>query len=144
MEHTEESEVDDGQEGSEDFFLIARSSSSEDEGGMERHHMSCKQAVRLGRESSPPLLLAFPFSSGEKEALQGAELDSASSVDLQEDQDEDQPIEEWMILEGEEQVEDSRIQLNLSYRSSSGEDFGDEGEARKVSAFGLSIRLQSS
>ncbi|XP_030594510.1 zinc finger CCHC domain-containing protein 7-like isoform X2 [Archocentrus centrarchus] len=118
MEHTEENKVDDGQEGSEDLFLIAGSSSSEDGGGMERHHMSCKQATRLSRESSPPLLLAFPFCSGD------AELDSSSSVE--EDQDEDQPIEEWMILDGEEQLEDSGIQLNLSYRNSSGEDFGDE------------------
>lgn len=126
MEHTEENEADDGQEGSEDFF-IQGSSSSEDEGGSMRHSMSCKQAARQSRESSPPLLLVFPFSSGGKRTLD-AELELSSSDDLQDDKDEDQPIEEWMILEGEEQVEDSSIQLNLSYRNSSGDDLDDEGE----------------
>ncbi|XP_063342705.1 zinc finger CCHC domain-containing protein 7-like [Pelmatolapia mariae] len=125
MEHTEENEADDGQEGSEDVF-IQGSSSSEDEGGSMRHSMSWKQAARQSRESSPPLLLVFPFSSGGKRALLDAELELSSSDDLQDDKDEDQPIEEWMILEGEEQVEDSSIQLNLSYRNSSGEDLDDE------------------
>ncbi|CAI5652320.1 zinc finger CCHC domain-containing protein 7 [Oreochromis niloticus] len=125
MEHTEENEVDDGEEGSEDFF-IQGSSSSEDERESMIHSMSCKQAARQSRESSPPLLLVFPFSSGGKGALLDAELEPSSGDDLQDDKDEDQPIEEWMILEGKEQVEDSSIQLNLSYRNSSGEDLDDE------------------
>lgn len=53
MEHTEENEADDGQEGSEDFF-IRGSSSSEDEGGCMRHSMSCKQAAEQRKLPSAP------------------------------------------------------------------------------------------
>uniref|UniRef100_A0A3P8SWQ2 Zinc finger CCHC domain-containing protein 7 n=1 Tax=Amphiprion percula TaxID=161767 RepID=A0A3P8SWQ2_AMPPE len=129
MDFTEENEVEDGVEVVKDeSFFIEDCSGSDGEGeitfGLQKHHTSCKQAARLSRESSPPLLLAFSVSSGR--TLQDSSL--ASNVDWQEEEeDSDQSIEEWMILEGEEQAGDSSIQLNLSYWKSSEDDCGDEG-----------------
>lgn len=131
MDYNKENKDDDGKEGGkDDRFFIEDSNSSEGEEEIKfchqtHHSSSCKQAVRLSRESSPPLLLAFNITSGR--ALQ---LSSPTSrMDLQEEEKEDseQPIEEWMILGGEEQVEDSSIQLNMSYWGSSEDDSGDEG-----------------
>ncbi|XP_074529426.1 zinc finger CCHC domain-containing protein 7-like isoform X2 [Halichoeres trimaculatus] len=102
-------------------FFFGESSSSEDEAKIlfshQKHQKSCTHAARLSRESSPPLLLAFSTSRPSP----------VSRVDSEEEEeDTDQPIEEWMILGGEEQVEDSTIQLNLSYCNSSEEGSGDE------------------
>ncbi|KAF7661017.1 hypothetical protein LDENG_00270240 [Lucifuga dentata] len=59
---------------------------------------------------------------------------SSDPEEQQEDSDSDQPIEEWMILGGEEQQGDSSIQLNLGYWSSSSseEDSGSEDETVKL------------
>lgn len=119
MDYTKENEDDDGEEGR--LFFIEDSGSSENEGEIkfshQKHHSSCKQAARLSRESSPPLLLAFNVTSGR----------ATSSLEEQEEEevDSDLPIEEWMMLGREEQVGDSSIQLNLSYWSE--DDSGDEG-----------------
>ncbi|XP_042349353.1 zinc finger CCHC domain-containing protein 7-like isoform X2 [Plectropomus leopardus] len=133
MDYTKENEDDDGEEGSKDdlSFIEDYSSSGgeeEFEFTQQKHHSSCKQTARLNRESSPPLLLAFNITSGR--SLQLSRQSSAST--LQEDEeDSDQPIEEWMIVEGEEQVGDSSIQLNLSYWSSSEDDSGDEDQTEE-------------
>ncbi|XP_072251740.1 zinc finger CCHC domain-containing protein 7-like [Leuresthes tenuis] len=126
MNFTEENEVDDGQEETKDgLFFIEDYSSSESEEEINfdflKHHKRSKQAAQL-RESSPPLLLAFSITSAKAKQ----ETNWASTDEEEEDGDSDQPIEEWMIIGGEEQVEDSSIQLNLNYWSSSDDDFGAE------------------
>ncbi|TKS72316.1 Zinc finger CCHC domain-containing protein 7 TRAMP-like complex RNA-binding factor ZCCHC7 [Collichthys lucidus] len=98
-----------------------------------------KQAARLSRESSPPLLL-FNITSGRP--LRDTDRSPASSVDLEEEKEEeeedsDQDIEEWMILGGEEELGDSNIQLNLSYWSSSEEDSEDEDQNMNTWAVSL-------
>lgn len=132
MDYTKENgDADDEEGGKDHLFFVEGSSSSENEGELkitrQKHSSSCKQASRLSRESSPPLLLAFTTASGR--VLQDSSQSPASSLELQEEQEEDreQPIEEWMILDIEEQVGDSSIQLNLSYWTSSEDDSGDEG-----------------
>lgn len=119
----ERQDAEDGVGREEDLFFIEDSGGSEDEVEIMFSHQ--KQAARLSRESSPPLLL-FNITSGRRDTNRSP----ASSVDLQEEQEEDsdQGIEEWMILGGEEELGDSNIQLNLSYWSSSEDDSGDEGE----------------
>lgn len=126
MDGTKGNEV--GEEGAKDeLFFIGDSSSSEGEMNFshQNYDMSCKRAARLRRESSPPLLLAFPVSSGR--SLQDTNL--ASSDDLQEDENDysDQSIEEWMILDEEGEVDDSNIQLNLSYGNTTEDESRDEG-----------------
>lgn len=106
------------------MFFIEDSGSSDWEddfnyGSQKRHKDSSKQSVQL-RESSPPLLLTFPISSGNTQQ----NISSVSSDDLQEE-DSNQSIEDWMILGGEEQ-EDSNILLNLHW-SSSEDEFGAKG-----------------
>lgn len=118
--------------GKDDLFFIGDLSTSDGEQEIEfshqKHRISCEQAARLSGESSPPLVLAFNITGG---ALRNNSLSPASSLDFQveevEEDDSDQPIEEWMILGGEGQVEDSSIQLNLSYWNSSEDDSGGEG-----------------
>lgn len=129
MDFTKENEDDDGEEagGEDERFFIEGSSCSESEEktkfSHQKQHSSCKQATERGRGSSPPLLLAFSVTTGR--LLQ----DSSPSSDLQEEEDSDQHIEDWMILGGGEQEGDSSIQLNLSYWSSiSGDDSGDEDQ----------------
>ncbi|XP_039976474.1 zinc finger CCHC domain-containing protein 7-like isoform X2 [Xiphias gladius] len=131
MDYTRENQEDDD---CEEAAFVADSCSSDGEGVFElsdqRHGSRCKQAARLSRESSPPLLLAFSITSGR--ALEDSSPSPASSTALQEEQEEEeeedseQPVEEWMILGGEEQVGDSSIQLNLGYWSSSEDDSGHE------------------
>ncbi|XP_068571548.1 zinc finger CCHC domain-containing protein 7-like [Cebidichthys violaceus] len=126
MDYAMENEDDDGEQGSkDDIFFIEDLNSSEEEGEMkfshQKRHSSCKRAARLSRESSPPLLLAFNINSGR--ALQQEEEEE----DEEDEEESDRPIEEWMLLGGEEQVGDSSIQLNLSYRDHcEEEDSGDE------------------
>lgn len=118
--------------GKEDVFFIGDLSSSDGEQEIDfsrqKPRISCEQAARLSGESSPPLLLAFNFTGG---ALRNSSLSPVSSLDFQvkevEEDDSDQPIEEWMILGREGQLEDSSIQLNLSYWNSSEDDSGCEG-----------------
>ncbi|XP_035506426.2 zinc finger CCHC domain-containing protein 7-like [Scophthalmus maximus] len=103
--------------------------SSDDDGGAigigdQKHQSSCKQAAGLSGESSPPLLLAFSITSGR--ALEGSSPGTASQEEEEEEEDREQPVEEWMILGGEEQVGDSSIHLNLGYWSSSEEESGVE------------------
>ncbi|KAM9849691.1 zinc finger CCHC domain-containing protein 7-like [Aulostomus maculatus] len=102
-------------------FFIEDSNCSEDEEGFYLSHSGKKHYGQPGREGSPPLLLAFSINPGRAEQ----DGSPASSSDLQE---EDQHIEEWMILGGEQEG-DSSIQLNLSYWSScsSEDDSEDEG-----------------
>ncbi|KAM4555657.1 uncharacterized protein PAE49_014631 isoform 2-T2 [Odontesthes bonariensis] len=124
MNYTDENEVDDGQEETKDglFFIEDYSSSESGEEinfGFLKHRKRRKQAAQLSRDSSPPLLLAFSITSAKAEQTSWASTDEE-----EEDGDNNQPIEEWMILGGEEEVEDSNIQLNLSYWSSSDDDFG--------------------
>uniref|UniRef100_A0A1A8NWG8 Zinc finger CCHC domain-containing protein 7 n=2 Tax=Nothobranchius rachovii TaxID=451742 RepID=A0A1A8NWG8_9TELE len=85
-----------------------------------RRDKSHRQAAQLRREISPPLL-TFPITSQKTQD----DTSSVFSYDSQEEQGEeesDQPIEEWMILGGEEQEEDSSIQLNLAYWDDSEDD----------------------
>lgn len=131
MDSTKENdgEHDDGEEGGkDDFYFIEDCSSS---GGEEevkfshqKPHSSCREAARLCRECSPPLLLKFSINPGRP---LHSRTSPTSSLDLREE-DSDQPVEEWMILGKEEQVEDSSIQLNLSYWNSSEDDSGDEDQ----------------
>lgn len=109
-------------------FFIEGPSSSDDEvefGIWEQkdHSISCKQTAAISGESSPPLLLAFSITSGQK--LRDDSSSPASSLDAQA---EEEAIEEWMILGRGEQSGDSSIQLNLSYWYSSEDDSPDEGE----------------
>ncbi|XP_068443166.1 zinc finger CCHC domain-containing protein 7-like isoform X2 [Clinocottus analis] len=136
---------DDEQSSKDDVFFVGDLNSSEGEEEIkfshQEHHSSCKRASRLIRESSPPLLLAFNITSGQ--AVQLSSLSPTSSSELEEveeeeeeeeeddDDDSDQPIEEWMLLGGEEQVGDSSIQLNLSYRDSCEDASGDEDQTVK-------------
>lgn len=129
MEHTWENE-DDGKDGFKNDIFFEGCSSSQDEEeinlGFRKQNKNGEEASNLSRESSPALLLAFPISGKDLQ-----DSSSATSDDLQEELEGngDQPIEEWMILGGEEQVEDSSIQLNLSYCNSSEDDFGYGGLA---------------
>lgn len=132
MDYTKVNEdVADEEGGKDDLFFIGDLSSSEGELEIkfshQKHRISCKQAARLSRESSPPLLLAFNITSGP--AQRDSSLSPTSSLDLQveEEDDSDQPIEEWMILGREGHLGDSSIQLNLSYWKSSEDDSGGEG-----------------
>lgn len=111
--------------GSGEFFFIEDLSSSEDEPDIK---LSCRQPLRLSREGSPPLLLAF--STASQWVSSDSSQSPASSSDRQVGgNDSDQPIEEWMILGTEGQAGDSSIQLHLSYWNSSEEDSGGEGES---------------
>ncbi|XP_059201450.1 zinc finger CCHC domain-containing protein 7-like [Centropristis striata] len=130
MDYTKENEDDDGEEGSkDDLFFIEDSGSSEGEEEIKFSHQKCdsrfKQAARLSRESSPQLLL---FNITSRRAT--SSLDQQEEEEEEEEEDTD-PIEEWMLVEGEEQVGDSSIQLNLSYWNSSEDDSGDEDQTVK-------------
>ncbi|KAM3611968.1 uncharacterized protein V6R79_000173 [Siganus canaliculatus] len=105
-----------------DCLFIEDCSSSEDEEGfdLQKQPVSCSGVSQVNREGSPPLLLAF--SNTCRRTLQ----DRTSEEEEEEEDEEDQSIEEWMILENEEQLGDSSIQLNLSYWNSSEEDSGDQ------------------
>ncbi|TMS17594.1 Zinc finger CCHC domain-containing protein 7 [Larimichthys crocea] len=131
----ERQDAEDGVGREEDLFFIDDSGGSEDEVEIMFSHQ--KQAARLSRESSPPLLL-FNITSGRP--LRDTNRSPASSVDLQEEEEEEeeeQDIEEWMILGGEEELGDSNIQLNLSYWSSSEDDSGDEDQNMNTWAVSL-------
>ncbi|XP_034399202.1 zinc finger CCHC domain-containing protein 7-like isoform X2 [Cyclopterus lumpus] len=124
---------EDGEQGIKShIFFVEDINSSEGEDEItfshQKLHSSCKRAARLNRESSPPLLLAFNIPSGR--ALHLSSPSPTSSLDLKEEEC-DQPIEEWMLLGGEEQVGDSSIQLNLSYRDCWEDDSGDEDQTVK-------------
>uniref|UniRef100_A0A665XG82 Zinc finger CCHC domain-containing protein 7 n=1 Tax=Echeneis naucrates TaxID=173247 RepID=A0A665XG82_ECHNA len=110
----------------DEAFFIEDTYSSDSAGQIElsdqKHQSSCKRAARLHGERSPPLLLAFTISSGRCPE----ERCSPGAASQEEEEDSDQSIEEWMILGGEEELEDSSIQLNLGYWSSSEDDSGDE------------------
>lgn len=122
------------------FFVEGYSSSESELGFSFNHHqysnVSKKQterASRITRDPSPPLVLAFSLSTGR--ALQDSSHSPLSSPGLHPGQDQeleysDDPLEEWMILGGEELEGDGDIQLNLGYwsSSSSSDDSGDEGE----------------
>lgn len=121
--------------GSGQFFFIEDLGSSEDEPDIKlsdgKRTSSCRQPERLCRESSPPLLLAFSTASQwvYSDSSQSPASSSDEQVVEEEGEDSDQPIEEWMILGSEGQAGDSSIQLHLSYRNSSEEDSGEEGES---------------
>lgn len=121
--------------GRDDRFFIEDLDSSEDEQeiklGHQKRSAACEQAVRLGRERSPPLLLAFSTTSGWVQKDSSRSPTSSLDVQLEgeeEEGDSDQPIEEWMILGREGELGDSSIQLNLSYWNSSEEGSVGEGE----------------
>ncbi|XP_068181568.1 zinc finger CCHC domain-containing protein 7-like isoform X2 [Antennarius striatus] len=96
--------------------------SSEDDGEV-KFSQQDYQFSRLRRESSPPLVLAFPSGNAKTSG-------TIPSVDSEEEE-EDQDIEEWMILGRDAQLGDSNIQLNLSYWNSDEEDSGEEdGKAK--------------
>lgn len=128
-------EDDPGEEsGRGEVFFVEDLCSSGDEPEIKlsdrKRTRSCRQPAGLGRESSPPLLLAFSAASGWVHS--GSSQSPASSSERQVGEDEggdsDQPIEEWMILGTETQAGDSSIELHLSYWNSSEEDSGEEGE----------------
>uniref|UniRef100_A0A3P8VYS2 Zinc finger CCHC domain-containing protein 7 n=1 Tax=Cynoglossus semilaevis TaxID=244447 RepID=A0A3P8VYS2_CYNSE len=118
---------------SEDFvFIESYCSSGEEEGILdvsdEKRPSTNSQTARPIRESSPPLLLAFPITRGQ--SLEGSSTRSDSSTGSPEEddgEDFEQPVEEWMVLGGEEQEGDSSIQLNLGYWCSS-ESESDSGD----------------
>lgn len=123
MENEEEAD-------SEAAAFVEDSFSSDSEGVTEisdRRHRRCK---RLIGESSPPLILAFTSGRAQVESSSP----SPAPIPGLEEEDSDQPVEDWMILGGEEQEGDSSIQLNLAYWSSSEDDSGDEGECCVVAA----------
>ncbi|KAI9538836.1 hypothetical protein NQZ68_008912 [Dissostichus eleginoides] len=126
-----------GKDSKDDFFFIEDSNSSDGEQQMkfsrQKQHSSRKQAARISREISPPLIL-FNITSGR--TLKPRNQSPASSLNVQEEEEEeekdsDQPVEEWMMLGGEEQVGDSSIHLNLSYCNSPQDDSGDEDHTVK-------------
>lgn len=115
----------------DEHFIIYGTSCSEDDDdhneiqlSLKNRVVGSKQAVWVARESSPPLLLAFPAPWGQ--VLQDSSPGLSPSSGLEEEEEEsDHHIEEWMVLGGGEQEGDSSIQLNLSYwNSSSSEDEG--------------------
>ncbi|XP_043982381.1 zinc finger CCHC domain-containing protein 7-like isoform X1 [Gambusia affinis] len=108
---------------------ITSESGEETFSGYMKHEKSAKLFSQLSRDSSPPLLLAFSITSG-KIRQDTSSISSAGSQE-QLEEDSDQPIEEWMILDGEEQAEDPSIQLNLGCWESSEEDVEDEGMTDK-------------
>uniref|UniRef100_A0A672IY73 Zinc finger CCHC domain-containing protein 7 n=1 Tax=Salarias fasciatus TaxID=181472 RepID=A0A672IY73_SALFA len=136
MDQTEGNEGDGGGvDGAKNkFYFIEDPDSSESEGEMwpNQHKPggSCKRDPRQSKEGSPPLVLVYSRSQ-EQRAQQDCSL--SASADLQEERDEepgeeleedsDQPIEDWMILDDVKREEDSDIQLNLSYWNSS-DDYG--------------------
>uniref|UniRef100_UPI003AAAE108 zinc finger CCHC domain-containing protein 7-like n=1 Tax=Centroberyx gerrardi TaxID=166262 RepID=UPI003AAAE108 len=114
MDYPKESEGEDEEKegGKDERFFIEGSSSSEGELEFRFDRSSSKRNPRASRDSSPPLVLAFSLSTGR-------DLSPASSSG----QEQEEPIEEWMILGGEEQEGDTNIQLNLGcWSSSSSED----------------------
>lgn len=122
-------------------FYIEASSSSEGELGFSQYKQSSSQRAPQATGGNSPLVLAFRLSSGR--ALRDvSSLDSSPSptsrrsLHSEWDQDleyDDEPLEEWMILGGEEQEGDGDIQLNLGYWSSSSESHsGTEGEDHTV------------
>ncbi|KAM9740664.1 uncharacterized protein ACNS7B_012007 isoform 2-T2 [Menidia menidia] len=122
-------EADDAQEeaGGACFFIEDYNSSENEENvhiGSPKHKSS-KQTAHLSGESSPQLILAFPISAKPEKEGRWASTDELQAQE-EEDSDCDLPIEDWMLLGGEEQEEDSRIQLNLSYWSSSDDNSGDQ------------------
>ncbi|XP_029965817.1 zinc finger CCHC domain-containing protein 7-like [Salarias fasciatus] len=139
MDQTEGNEGDGGGvDGAKNkFYFIEDPDSSESEGEMwpNQHKPggSCKRDPRQSKEGSPPLVLVYSRSQ-EQRAQQDCSL--SASADLQEERDEepgeeleedsDQPIEDWMILDDVKREEDSDIQLNLSYWNSSDDASGDE------------------
>lgn len=118
-------------------FFIEGPSSSDDElefDYWEQKHpnISCKQTAALSGGSSPPLLLAFSITSGQK-----LRDDSSSPASILDAQAEEEAIEEWMMLGRGEQSGDSSIQLNLSYWSSPEDDSPDEGETILDAVLGM-------
>ncbi|XP_062416595.1 zinc finger CCHC domain-containing protein 7-like isoform X2 [Pungitius pungitius] len=121
----------DGELGSKDEnFFIGDLNSSEGEEEINLSHLKLhsigKRAARLGRETSPPLLLTYNITSGRALGNQSPTSTSDSLHEEEEEEEEedesDHPIEKWMLLGGEEQVGDSSIQLNLSYNNCSEEE----------------------
>ncbi|XP_019938712.1 zinc finger CCHC domain-containing protein 7-like isoform X2 [Paralichthys olivaceus] len=118
MDHKETGEEE---EDGEEAVFVENFSGSDDEGAGAMKISDRKH--QLSGEASPPLLLALSFSSGrapEEDSNASPASPGVSQVEEMED-DSEQPVEEWMILGGEEQVGDSSIQLNLSYWRSSEE-----------------------
>ncbi|XP_028315833.1 zinc finger CCHC domain-containing protein 7-like isoform X2 [Gouania willdenowi] len=102
--------------GRDESYYIGDFSSSEDEGERQARDQD-RPRTRWTRDTSPLLLLAFPQASGSHWG--DCSLDTGAG--LQEEHQEDEgPIEDWMILGkvGPEE-EDSSIQLHLSYGTSS-------------------------
>ncbi|XP_062332853.1 zinc finger CCHC domain-containing protein 7-like [Osmerus eperlanus] len=88
--------------------------------------------------NSPPLVLAFSACRYKQVRCPSpSSRDGRNSDQEDQDVDCDEPIEEWMILEEEEQDGDRKIQLNLGYWSSgsSESDSGDEEEQKSKIAF---------
>ncbi|XP_041652983.1 zinc finger CCHC domain-containing protein 7-like [Cheilinus undulatus] len=116
----------------EELFFIADVDTSAGEDDIElspqKRKKTCRHPSPSSRESSPPLLLAFNNSS--RQTLQDRNQSPVSSLDPQEEVDEDSnhSIEEWMILGRKEEVGDSSIQLHLSYPNNSEDDSEDEDQ----------------
>lgn len=129
----------DGEGWEDELFFIEGPSSSDHElefdPGDQKHRR--KQRARSG-ESSPPLLLAYSITSGQKQ--RDNIWSPAPSFDAQaEEEEEEEAIEEWMILGGGEQPGDSSIHINLSYWNSSEDDSLEEGEAVSDVVLGVTI-----
>ncbi|XP_015231626.1 PREDICTED: zinc finger CCHC domain-containing protein 7-like [Cyprinodon variegatus] len=112
------------------FFVEDSISSGSEEETCYRNYQ--KNTKKLSRESSPPIILAFSITSGQTLQEDTSSVSSAVSEEQLEEDSDHQPIEDWMMLEGEEQIEDTRIQLNLDCWDSSDEGDGEEDMADKT------------
>ncbi|KAM8910128.1 zinc finger CCHC domain-containing protein 7-like isoform 2-T2 [Spinachia spinachia] len=125
MDYSAELDEYDGELGRKDgnFFTEDLNSSEREEEinlSHQKLHNVGKRAARLGRESSPPLLLAYTTcgrAPGSQSPASTSDLHDEEEEEEEEEEESDHPIEKWMLLGGEEQVGDSSIQLNLSYNN---------------------------
>lgn len=112
------------------FIEDSVSSESDEETRFMKDERSTKRFSRLSRGRSPPLLLAFSIASGKTQ--QDTSSVSSAGSERQVEEDSDQPIEDWMILGGEELAEDTSIQLNLGCWDSSEDDSAEDMTDVKV------------
>ncbi|XP_056456608.1 zinc finger CCHC domain-containing protein 7-like [Gadus chalcogrammus] len=87
---------------------------------------SSKKTQRNPWERSPPLVLAFPLSTGPGDSGKSltSDLDQITDEDLERDSP-DEPVEDWMVLGGAAQEGDGDIQLNVGYWRGSSSDGSD-------------------
>ena len=104
---------------------------------------SSKKTQRNPWERSPPLVLAFPLSTGPGDSGKSltSDLDQITDEDLERDSP-DEPVEDWMVLGGAAQEGDGDIQLNVGYWRGSSSD-GSDGEAARLNSLSYSLGFLS-